>query len=396
MSDPSPPDDQHLSDQPTPPRQDPEPPGATDHQSPLGEDAAARPEQEPGPPSDVEREPANDAPWLSDRPSADVTEEFDLPITVAPRPQPRPARRWPGAVRALLFFTAAFIVSQIGQLIGLALALVILLLTGRVRTSNLGRMPAAMDWLTGQPLVIFALGFFGLLAALIVTLAFTDGWDRRPLASVGFQVDAAAARQFAAGLALGAVLIGAIFAAEWALGWLRVTRVAPWPYLLAHTALWLVVLLPAAATEEVLLRGYSFQALEEQWGGKAATLITAVVFGLLHAGNPNANWSAIGGIALSGILFGVAVLVTRRLWLPIGLHASWNLFEGPVLGFPVSGMDLPSAVTTVVSGPTLWTGGRFGPEAGLLDLFASLLGIALLVVFRRRTPDTRLQTSHQA
>jgi membrane protease YdiL (CAAX protease family) len=139
-----------------------------------------------------------------------------------------------------------------------------------------------------------------------------------------------------------------------------------------------------AAWEEVLLRGYSFQALMEQWGQVAAVVITSLLFGFFHVANPGSGWPAIWGITAAGLLFGVAVVVTGRLWLPIGLHASWNLFEGPVFGFPVSGMELPGAITTTVTGPELWTGGSFGPEAGLISLLASLLGIAILLAARRR------------
>jgi membrane protease YdiL (CAAX protease family) len=315
---------------------------------------------------------------------------FDLPVTGEERRSERAQERsnawvrWPGWLRAFLFFTAGFLVYSIGQAIGLAIAGAILVIRGQAPAFEPERIPETLEWLTVQPVVIVAVGFFGLVGALLITLAFARGLDRRPLASVGLQADRVAAREFGSGLALGAGLIGAIFAVEAALGWLQVTRVAPGPQVLAHTALWFVVLLPAAASEEVLLRGYAFQALEEQWNDKAATVITAVLFGLLHAANPSSGWAAIWGIVAPGILFGVAVLVTRRLWLPIGLHVSWNLFEGPVLGFPVSGFQLPSVVRTEVTGPTLWTGGRFGPEAGLLVVFACLLGIIILLGVRRK------------
>jgi uncharacterized protein len=147
--------------------------------------------------------------------------------------------------------------------------------------------------------------------------------------------------------------------------------------------IWFVALLPAAAAEEVMLRGYAFQALEEQWGGGAATLVTALIFGALHGVNPDSGWASFAGIVVSGVLFGVAYWTTRRLWLPIGLHVAWNVFEGPILGFPVSGFDFPSALTIHMTGPSVWTGGAFGPEAGLLGVLACVAGVGLLLAVRR-------------
>lgn len=309
--------------------------------------------------------------------------EFDRPFTVPLDQRPRPVRTPPGGVRAFLFLTAAFL---LGVGIGPSLGLVLALLSPRVRllVHRLADFRDALPELILQPEVVFCIGAVFLLLVLAVTLAFTRGWDRRPLKSVGFQLDGRAVAQFAAGLALGAALMGAIFEVERGQGWLRVAGMLPFSRALARASLWFVALLPAAAAEEVMLRGYTFQALKEQWGGTAAIFITAIVFSALHNPNPHAGWPSFAGIFVAGVLFGTAALVTGRLWLPIGLHVGWNLFEGPVLGFPVSGNQFPSDVTPLVSGPKLWTGGGFGPEAGLLGVLASAAGVIILLAARRR------------
>jgi hypothetical protein len=67
------------------------------------------------------------------------------------------------------------------------------------------------------------------------------------------------------------------------------------------------------------------------------------------------------------------------------MHWAWNLFEGPVYGTPVSGVDLPHLFNADVHGPVIWTGGAFGPEAGLLCmLLGGALGVGLMVVAHRR------------
>jgi hypothetical protein len=98
---------------------------------------------------------------------------------------------------------------------------------------------------------------------------------------------------------------------------------------------------------------------------------------------------AMLGLFASGVWFSYALLRTGQLWLPIGLHIGWNFFEGVVFGFPVSGLDIYRLIRITVDGPELWTGGAFGPEAGLVLLPGLLLGVALIYVYTKlmREPD---------
>jgi hypothetical protein len=61
--------------------------------------------------------------------------------------------------------------------------------------------------------------------------------------------------------------------------------------------------------------------------------------------------------------------------MPIGIHWTWNYFEGYVLGTPVSGAAQPGLLLASIHGPDLWTGGAFGPEfhvpPGIWAIFVS-------------------------
>jgi hypothetical protein len=134
----------------------------------------------------------------------------------------------------------------------------------------------------------------------------------------------------------------------------------------------------------LLIRGYTLQVLEQAWGIRTTVGASSAIFAGLHLGNPVAGWTASIGLVAAGLLFAYAYLATRALWLPIGLHLSWNLSEGPMLGFPVSGLAGAGLLETRVSGPELATGGNFGPEAGLVGLLGVGLGFLVIGLWTRR------------
>ena len=93
------------------------------------------------------------------------------------------------------------------------------------------------------------------------------------------------------------------------------------------------------------------------------------------------SWAAVLGLLVGGLFLAYGYVRTRSLWLPVGLHIGWNFFEGVVFGFPVSGLDIYPLLRIKVNGPVLWTGGAFGPEAGLIVLPALILGAALIYFY---------------
>ena len=122
-----------------------------------------------------------------------------------------------------------------------------------------------------------------------------------------------------------------------------------------------------AFMEETLFRGILFRWIEEFAGSWIALLVTAALFGLVHLRNPGATSFSTLALALeAGILLGAAYMMTRSLWLPMGLHAAWNFTEGEVFDVPVSGIPEHGLFQARMSGPELLTGGAFGLEASII------------------------------
>jgi membrane protease YdiL (CAAX protease family) len=171
------------------------------------------------------------------------------------------------------------------------------------------------------------------------------------------------------------------------------------------------MLLPVAAflcvgvSEETVFRGYQLKnaaeglnhpALGPRWAILLAWVLSSVFFAVLHADNPNATPISTLNIVLAGLMLGFGYVLSGELAIPIGLHITWNLFQGAVYGFPVSGFGSFGAtfLATDQDGPELWTGGSFGPEGGLLGLAVMLLGMFLIALWTRlRTGKVSLHTS---
>ena len=222
--------------------------------------------------------------------------------------------------------------------------------------------------------------------------------DRRSFADFGFRLSHGWWLDFTFGLILGAILMTAVFAVELGFGWISVSgsfavEVPGMPFALAFL-IPLGVCLCVGFSEELLFRGYQIKNAAEGLNHPAlgprgavvlAWLLSSAFFGYLHADNPSATALSTFNVALAGLMLGLGYVLTGELAIPIGLHVTWNLFQSGVYGFPVSGFDSLGASLLAVkqTGPDLWTGGAFGPEAGVLGVAAMLLGALLIALWVR-------------
>lgn len=213
-------------------------------------------------------------------------------------------------------------------------------------------------------IVIAAFGSFaaaGVANAIVLRI-----FERGRLSDIGLGWTTASRRNLALGL------LGGIAAALFILLLPIAARAAdlePIPnqrFNLPSLVLVLIILVFGAAGEEMLFHGYAFQVLVKAIGPFATILPVAVLFGLAHSLNSYFTWLALCNTILWGVLLGYAFVVSGDLWLPIGLHLGWN-WTLPLLGVNLSGFTIGITGYSLqwkVGG--LWSGGAYGPEAGLL------------------------------
>ncbi len=219
--------------------------------------------------------------------------------------------------------------------------------------------------------------------------------DHRKFKDYGFHLSKRWCLDFLFGLVLGAFLFFVIFIFEKALGWVTIIGYFQnqkegyigLPFVIP-LIMGLVAFIIVGLYEEILFRANLITNLSEGLNKKGAIpskatlwafVLSSLAFGLAHAINPNAALVGVLNIFLGGLFIGLPYVLSGELAASIALHISWNFFQGLVFGFPVSGvLEKTSVIAIQQGGPSLWTGGAFGPEGGLIGSLAIILGCGFI------------------
>ncbi len=299
---------------------------------------------------------------------------------------------WRLMVQGLLFLLLMVALTIAGMLVVIFLSGAIGVSLPDPMDSNFAR--SITEFTEGNPLVnglFLAAPLLGILASVWLAGRFLD---RRPFSDFGFHVDGRWWADLGFGLALGAALMAGVFLVELALGWVTITGIfqSVRGSFGAAILMLLLTFIAVGIQEEVLSRGYHLRNMAEGLSfinPRAALWLgylgSSAIFGLLHIFNPNTTAVSTVNVIVAGLFLGLGFVLTGELGIPIGLHITWNFFQGGVFGFPVSGLASSASFIAIhQGGPDLWTGGPFGPEAGLLGLAATVVGGLLTLAWVQR------------
>lgn len=221
----------------------------------------------------------------------------------------------------------------------------------------------------------------GFLAAVLASVFAVRVFERGRLTDLGLHWSAESARQLRIGVLAGFAAAAAAIVPALLFGWARyVSSASPEAvFTPGKTFFVIVLLLFGAVGEELMFRGYAFQTVIQIFGVWGTVLPFSVLFAVAHMGNLGSTPLSLGNTFLWGVVFGIAFMRTRALWLPIGLHVGWN-WALPVLGINLSGFEirlhpwmLEWRAHEVISG------GVYGLEASILTTFAAAALIFLLL-----------------
>jgi membrane protease YdiL (CAAX protease family) len=230
-----------------------------------------------------------------------------------------------------------------------------------------------------------ARGFVVILAGTLVVWLVRKYIDKKTFISLGLRLDSLAIKDFFVGLVISSLMIGTIFVVFLISGFLEIAEIG-WNsngiFAAFEILLWFFGIgLAVGWSEELAFRGYLLQNMKDGTGMFWAVLLSCILYGLLHMSNPGSTLVSGVIIAVFGFLRIFGWLRTGQLWLSMGMHAGWDFFQGPILGFTISGMNTESLIKHTVSGPGWFTGGSFGPEAGIVVLPVIIFGLIFMYLW---------------
>jgi len=225
------------------------------------------------------------------------------------------------------------------------------------------------------------------LAAIVLGLLAIARWRRLGmpvLAGLGLAADRRPVLDIGAGLLIASGAMIGIFAVELALG---VIQVGGSDFRAVSALGFGFFLIVQAFIDEVLMRGMLISGLSMLLGGRriAAVLVAAVLFAATHMFLAGASPMSVISNGLGGVMYGLAFVLTGRIWLGFGLHFAWNFVQGPILGFTLSGHPIEGGLLSIADlGPVWLTGGLYGPEGGAVGIAFRFVIIGVVALWNRR------------
>ncbi|MEZ4945421.1 MAG: CPBP family intramembrane glutamic endopeptidase [Cyclobacteriaceae bacterium] len=237
------------------------------------------------------------------------------------------------------------------------------------------------------------LQFLGATVILIISLYLNARYiDKRAFSEYGLKCTNKTFLYSVVGILIGAISVGLLLGVGYFTGTLAISKHIGTPdgqlLLLFGLKMFFVAII-----EESLYRGYLFTNFYETFQSKgnsnnrfafiAAVGVSSTLFGLAHFSTNNASVISIGFLIINGIVWCIPFIITNNLGLSIGMHFSWNFFQS-FFGFTMSGNKASDSLLIIKNiGHPIWTGGDYGPEAGLLGLLGFLSMLLLSLVYLR-------------
>jgi membrane protease YdiL (CAAX protease family) len=229
------------------------------------------------------------------------------------------------------------------------------------------------------PVLPQAAGLIIVANLLLVYVSFAYFVERRTVSELALP---RMERELGMGLMLGFGLFTLCVLIAMALGIYRIDGLDSWRNLLAVTGATLTV----PFYEELAFRGVVFRITEGIFGSWAGLVVSSLVFGLVHLANDGETLAGIASIVIVfGPLLTAPFMLTRRLWMGIGLHIGWNYTMGKVFSGSVSGTVVGQGLfKTTFEGPEWLTGGSAGMEGSLIAILVSATASAILLILAVR------------
>ncbi len=157
-------------------------------------------------------------------------------------------------------------------------------------------------------------------------------------------------------------------------------------------SVWMLAAFLNVIMQELLVRGYLYQMIRQEYNTAAATIVTTVLFTALHGGAFEAGAIPVLNVLTMSLLMTVVLEYSGSIIAPIIMHFLWNGIGALVLGGVSLADDYPSLLIMTFTGNELLSGGACKIEGSIIVLIVNVALIAFFIKKRRISRKECLQS----
>lgn len=146
--------------------------------------------------------------------------------------------------------------------------------------------------------------------------------------------------------------------------------------------LWIISAFLNVIMQELLIRGYLYQLIKENYNVITSTIITTTLFTLMHGGVLTYGIIPILNIITMSLFMTAILEYTNSLVTPIIIHSIWNIVGSIILGGVSLASDYPHLLEVNFLGNKILSGGLCKLEGSIIVLIVNVL---LFIIFTELT-----------
>ena len=147
---------------------------------------------------------------------------------------------------------------------------------------------------------------------------------------------------------------------------------------------WILAAFLNVIMQELLVRGWLYQMLKQKFNIAVSTLVTSVLFTLLHGGAFEAGVVPVVNVLTMSLLMTVILEYCGSLIAPTVMHFIWNGIGALVLGGVSLADDYPHLLNMTFSGSSLLSGGACKIEGSIVVLVVNVILLSVFIILQRK------------
>ena len=142
--------------------------------------------------------------------------------------------------------------------------------------------------------------------------------------------------------------------------------------------LWIFSAFINTIMQELLARGYIYQLIKREYNLWTASVVTTLIFTLMHGGAFETGPIAVINVITMSLLMTIILEYSNSLVIPIIMHFIWNCFGGIIFGTVSLADDYPHLYNIKITGNQLISGGSFKMEGSIFVFIINMIMIMIV------------------